>query len=199
MTQRLEEKPAGDSFTSRTGPLWRPSSDGACDDVCMVCGRTTILPGGLAIPRVLLCDGCEGKVHLACTNMDTVPAEEFFCCGCETRDICAACGETTMNDNGDQPLPDVLVCHFCACEIHLRCSGLGRMPTTRTPFYCRPCGGADVCAVCGAPTAAGGKPMDAVLTCSSCCVEVHLECSEFDHMPAEAFYCRRCSSRFPRR
>ena len=25
LTQRLEEKPAGDSFTSRTGPLWRPS------------------------------------------------------------------------------------------------------------------------------------------------------------------------------
>ena len=146
-----------------------------------MCERTTMLPSGVAMSYVLLCDNCEGETHLGCTNLREMPAPDSIlpCRSCEDRDICAVCGFTTLDRHGI-PLPNVLVCRGCDCEVHLCCSGVGRLPTPETPFTCSSCGGSHICAMCGTTTAQDELVTD-VLLCGYCGVEIHLRCSGLDN------------------
>jgi hypothetical protein len=50
-----------------------------CTEVCLVCNVTT---AGLAEGEVLLCEGCNGEVHTACSGFTMPPPGDFLCVGC---------------------------------------------------------------------------------------------------------------------
>jgi hypothetical protein len=54
------------------------------DDCCAVCRETTLEPGGLALPNVLVCQCCFNENHLDCSPLRQMPAkvEHFHCSRC---------------------------------------------------------------------------------------------------------------------
>ena len=47
------------------------------DDRCLVCDRST-----QGTSEVLLCDGCDGEVHLRCAGLERVPEGDWLCAAC---------------------------------------------------------------------------------------------------------------------
>ena len=47
-------------------------------DTCVQCLETTLG----AVAPVLLCDGCNGEVHLGCADVGSVPSGDWYCKGC---------------------------------------------------------------------------------------------------------------------
>jgi hypothetical protein len=54
------------------------------DDYCSVCERTTLDGKGEPLKNVLLCDGCNAEVHLRCSSLKTMPADDepYHCESC---------------------------------------------------------------------------------------------------------------------
>jgi hypothetical protein len=54
------------------------------DDVCMLCHLTTLNRKGGALGDVLICEDCNGEVHLRCSSLRTMPLDEepYFCERC---------------------------------------------------------------------------------------------------------------------
>jgi hypothetical protein len=74
--------------------LWRPTWEAAkagdqavsnggddVDEPCATCGASTLLPSGVPMRDVLVCDDCNAEVHLACSGFKKVP-RGFYNCGC---------------------------------------------------------------------------------------------------------------------
>ncbi|KAG0626598.1 hypothetical protein M758_2G136800 [Ceratodon purpureus] len=79
------------------------------DDTCGVCGD-----GGILI----CCDHCPSTYHLACMEMQEVPADNWYCPNCR----CAICDGSQFN--GDQNVFNdltVLFCDQCEREFHVKC------------------------------------------------------------------------------
>ena len=55
-------------------------------DACRICKRSTLMDDS-ATPQddVLVCDGCEGDVHLACSGHVSVPDGDYRCPSCSLR------------------------------------------------------------------------------------------------------------------
>ena len=50
-------------------------------DFCLKCAQPTVFPNGAVDGVVLLCDLCEGEVHLSCSGFVNVPSGTYYC-GC---------------------------------------------------------------------------------------------------------------------
>ena len=65
----------------RTAPFMVPAEPPAepelLDDQCLVCNRST-----QGTSEVLLCDGCDGEVHLRCAGLARVPEGDWLCAAC---------------------------------------------------------------------------------------------------------------------
>jgi hypothetical protein len=73
------------------------------EDVCMRCGETTLLHDGGVMGEVLVCEGCDGEVHLRCSGLDDMPEEEIpYSCGCEDVDD----GDEDVEDGDDVDVDD---------------------------------------------------------------------------------------------
>jgi hypothetical protein len=55
------------------------SEEGEQIDICLVCSCSTAGCDG----AVLICEGCEGEAHLACTGEQEVPSGDWFCHACD--------------------------------------------------------------------------------------------------------------------
>jgi hypothetical protein len=62
-----EAAKAGDQAASNGG------DDDDDDDPCAICGVSTLLPNGMPMRDVLVCDDCNARVHLACSGFKKVP------------------------------------------------------------------------------------------------------------------------------
>ena len=79
--------------------LYDPSY--ADENVCGVCGGSTLREDGTPCPDTLLCDDCEGEVHLGCSGLEAIPEGDYFCAACaafRARD--AAGGGEPLGDEG---------------------------------------------------------------------------------------------------
>ncbi|CAH0373145.1 unnamed protein product [Pelagomonas calceolata] len=54
------------------------------EDECVICQKSTLEADDTPMQDVLLCDVCEGDVHLACTSLSKIPgeADAFTCSAC---------------------------------------------------------------------------------------------------------------------
>ena len=54
------------------------------EDECVICQKSTLEADDTPMQDVLLCDVCEGDVHLACTSLDNIPGDDdpFTCAAC---------------------------------------------------------------------------------------------------------------------
>ena len=54
------------------------------EDECVICQKSTLEADDTPMQDVLLCDVCEGDVHLACTSLAKIPGDDdpFTCAAC---------------------------------------------------------------------------------------------------------------------
>ena len=54
------------------------------EDECVICQKSTLEADDTPMRDVLLCDVCEGDVHLACTSLSKIPGDDdpFTCAAC---------------------------------------------------------------------------------------------------------------------
>jgi hypothetical protein len=95
--------------------LWRPTweaakaaglaasvENDAGKDVCMRCGETTLVYDGGVMGEVLVCEGCDGEVHLNCSGLDDMPEDDLpYYCGCDEVDCDDEDGDDADNEDDD--------------------------------------------------------------------------------------------------
>ena len=67
------------------------------EDECVICQKSTLEADDTPMQDVLLCDVCEGDVHLACTSLSKMPGDD-------DPFTCAACA-ATQGDDAAPPAP----------------------------------------------------------------------------------------------
>ena len=101
----------GTARARRTAPFMVPAEPPAepelLDDQCLVCNRST-----QGTSEVLLCDGCDGEVHLRCAGLERVPEGDWLCAACapetsEEESVPESAPSVPEHELFEAPRPDV--------------------------------------------------------------------------------------------
>ena len=100
----------GTARARRTAPFMVPAEPPAEPellDQCLVCNRST-----QGTSEVLICDGCDGEVHLRCAGLERVPEGDWLCAACapetsEEESVPESAPSVPEHELFEAPRPDV--------------------------------------------------------------------------------------------
>ena len=117
---------------------WLVWDDDELDDVCDVCGESTLTDAGAPMASVLICDGCEAETHLRCSGLKAVPEADWRCRHC----VDPATGDAVrrparalpQRDDPDARAAQLVARCLRCCAVWKTTTGLGGLGYLQTPL-----------------------------------------------------------------